>query len=433
MKKASRKTAPPEALTTDTTLARQPGAMRVAFVTDELPRPGTAGHLALNFAIVEWLQGLGHEVEIVLVGHRLPRPVERYALAPVAGPHVRGFGGYVVAASAHAVARSLARAALRILPAALAGRLRAARHGADAVLGNFTTAADAAWCARHAARHRPDVLLIDTIFRAPVLAAPAMEGFNSVLVTHDLFHRRHRALRSAGYRVQPAQLSREEEAALAARARHIAAIQPDEAKILAEMCPARDVFLLPMPATPAPPPPDAERLPRRLVFIGSASLPNLDGLRWFFTEVWPRLRGQGISLDLLGDCGPALRNLPEDVARLGRVEEMAPLLHRASLAIAPLRVGSGLKVKLLDYARHGLFTIATPASLDGFAPDGASPFIEAKTAEHFARAIMRQLAAPPAPGAAVAYVSRHYGTEPSFAGLARALRPQRGHVDLPTA
>ena len=52
--------------------------MRFAFVTDELPRPGTAGHLALNFAIIEWLRGLGHEVEVVLVGRRLPRPVERY-------------------------------------------------------------------------------------------------------------------------------------------------------------------------------------------------------------------------------------------------------------------------------------------------------------------------------------------------------------------
>ncbi|GLR67215.1 hypothetical protein GCM10010909_18960 [Acidocella aquatica] len=407
--------------------------MRVAFITDELPRPGTAGHLALNFAIIEWLQGLGHEVEILLVGHRLPRPVEGYALAPVAGPHVRGFGGYVVAVSPRVIVRSVARALLRRLPATLAAKIRAARHGADAVLGSFTSAADAAWCARHAARSRPDVLLLDTIFRAPVLAAPGLSGLNSVLITHDLFHRRHRALRSAGYRVQPAQLSREEETALAGRARHIAAIQPDEAKIFADMCPARDIFLLPMPASPAPAPPGIEKLPRRLVFIGSASLPNLDGLRWFFTEVWPRLRGQGITLDLIGDCGPALRGLPEGVTRLGRVDDISPLLHRASLAIAPLRVGSGLKIKLLDYARHGLFTIATPASLNGFAPDAASPFIEAKAADHFARAIVKQLSAPPPPGAALAYISRHYGTGPSFAGLARALLPLKGHADLPTA
>ncbi len=405
--------------------------MRIAFVTDELPRPGTAGHLALNFAIIEWLQSLGHEVEVLLVGRRMPRPVERYGLVPVCGPHVRSFGAYVVAASPRVALRSVARALLRRLPAALAAKIRAMRLGTDAVLGDFTSPADAAWCARHAARHPPDALLVDTIFRAPVLAASGLAGLNSVLITHDLFHRRHRALRSAGYRVQPAQLSREDEAVLAARARHIAAIQPEEAKILSLMCPAQNVFLLPMPAAPAISPPGTAKLPGRLVFIGSASLPNLDGLRWFFTEVWPRLRGQGLTLDLIGDCGPALRSVPEGVTRLGRVENIAPLLHRASLAIAPLRVGSGLKIKLLDYARHGLFTVATPASLDGFAPDSASPFIEAKAPEQFARAILKQLASPPPPGIALAYIARHYGTGPSFAGLARALMPQMGRANLP--
>ncbi|HUW79973.1 MAG TPA: glycosyltransferase family 4 protein [Acidocella sp.] len=137
--------------------------------------------------------------------------------------------------------------------------------------------------------------------------------------------------------------------------------------------------------------------------------------------VWPRLADSGITLDLIGDCGAALRNLPEGVARLGRVEDFSPLLHRAALGIAPLRVGSGLKVKLLDYARHGLFTVATPASLEGFAQDSEAPFITAASAENFALAIAAQLAAPPAPECALNYVVRHYGIGASFAGLAKAL------------
>jgi succinoglycan biosynthesis protein ExoO len=405
--------------------------MRFAFVTDELPRPGTAGHLALNFAIIEWLRGLGHEVEVVLVGRRLPRPVERYGLVTVAGPHIHSFGGYIVASFPRALASSVGHTLLRRLPPSRATKLRHRRHGADTVLGSFTSAADAAWCARHCAKNPPDAVLVDTIFRTPILAAPGLANLNSVLITHDLFHRRHRAMRSAGYSVQPEHLSREDEAALAATARHIAAIQPEEAKILTAMCPDRDVFLLPMPATPAPPPPGTAKLPHRLVFIGSASLPNLDGLRWFFTEVWPRLRGRGVTLDLIGDCGPALRLVPEGVTRLGRVNNIAPLLHRAALAIAPLRVGSGLKIKLLDYARHGLLTIATPASLEGFAHDPDSPFIEAKTPEAFARAIIKQLKSPPPPDAALAYIASHYGPGPSFAGLAQALLPQKGHATLP--
>ncbi|HUW79972.1 MAG TPA: hypothetical protein VMV54_03645, partial [Acidocella sp.] len=179
----------------------------------ELPRPGSAGHLALNFAIIEWLQGLGHEIVILLVGARLAVPVERYGLAPVAGPRIKGFGDYVVAGSPHAAAGVLARAAIRHLPASLSARIRGARHRAYTVLGGFASKADSVWCARYIARTRPDAVIIDTIFRAGLLAEPEMRAVNSMIVAHDVFHRRHLALTSAGYSVQPRRLSREDEAA----------------------------------------------------------------------------------------------------------------------------------------------------------------------------------------------------------------------------
>ena len=395
--------------------------MRYAFVTDVLPRPGSAGHLAFNHAIISWLLGLGHEVVVLLTGVRLSAPVERYELAPVVGAHVLGARNYVAARSPGSIAGILARAAVRQFPNGLATRIRGTRHGADTVLGAFCTKADLRWCARYIARTRPDAVLIDTIFRAGLLAEPELAGMNSVIVAHDVFHRRHLALTAAGYRVRPQRLTREDEAGWLGFARHIAAIQPEEAELLGAMCPAQNVFSAPMPATPAPPPPDQVRLPRRLVFVGSATLPNLDGLRWFFSTVWPKLEPQGVTLELIGDCGAALPRLPPGVSRIGRIDDLAPALHRTALAIAPLRVGSGLKIKLLDYARHGLFTVATPASLEGFAPDPLSPFIPAASAEAFAEAILRQLGAPWGPEAALAYVTRHYGIAASFKELAQAL------------
>jgi succinoglycan biosynthesis protein ExoO len=316
----------------------------------------------------------------------------------------------VVPASAGGVARA-------VVPA----RLRGARGGTDAVLGAFASAGDLAWCGRYIAQAQPDAVLVDTMFRAGVLALPELAGVNSVVIAHDVFHRRHRALVTAGYRVRPAALTREDEAGYLCRARHIAAIQPEEAALLAAMCPGANVFTAPMPALPCPRPAGLRVIPGRLVFVGSAALPNLDGLRWFFDEVWHLLAGRGISLDLAGDCGPALRQVPMGVTRLGRVKNLAPVLHRAALAIAPLRVGSGLKIKLLDYARHGLFTVATPASLAGFAADKAAPFLPAADAGAFARAILRGLAEPGPPAAALDYVAAHYGVAASFAGLAEAL------------
>jgi succinoglycan biosynthesis protein ExoO len=84
-------------------------------------------------------------------------------------------------------------------------------------------------------------------------------------------------------------------------------------------------------------------------------------------------------------------------------------------------VGSGLKIKLLDYARHGLFTVGTPASLAGFAADPAAPFIAASGEMAFAAAVIRQLGKKHDDRMALTYVDRHYGIGPSFAGLGAAL------------
>ncbi len=393
----------------------------IVFVTDELPKPGAAGHLAFNHAILHWLRSEGFAVSILFTGARLASPLERYDLTPIKGPHVSQIGPFAAALSPAAMGRILARGALKLLPSSLATKLRRSRYQADAVLGSFPTPADLRWCARAIGRLRPQAVLIDTMFRAPLLAEPELAGLNSIIIAHDVFHRRAQVLTAAGYHVLPEMLTRAREAMLLSRARALAAIQPEEAELLRDMCPAQNVFITPMPAPPCPPPPETERIPGRLVFVGSATLPNLDGMRWFFSEIWPLLRGKGITMDLVGDCGPVLRQLPGGVKIWGRVDNMAPILHRAALAISPLRAGSGLKIKMLDYARHGLFTVATPPSLQGFYPDAASPFIIAGSAAMFAQAVLRHVATPPPPSAALAYVSQHYGTEASFAALREAL------------
>ena len=344
---------------------------------------------------------------------------------------MRQLGSRILITSPAALAQQIAQALLRILPPELAARLRRTRHKADLVLGAFPSAEDTRWCARAVARLKPEAVLIDTIFRTPVLAEPELKGLNAVIIAHDIFHRRALAMEAAGYSVQPRDLTRAREAVLLGRARAIAAVQPDEAAIIRAMCPEVAVFTAPMPALPCPAPPDVKRIPGRLVFVGGAGLPNLDGMRWFLSEIWPLLGGHGITLDILGDCGTALRRLPPGVRATGRVPDLAPYLHRASLAIAPLRAGSGLKLKLLDYARHGLSTIVTPPALAGFASDPASPFIIAGSAVMFAEAVRRVIQDPPATETAMEYCVRYYGEEASFAGLKAALQNDGGQEKKP--
>ncbi len=52
------------------------------------------------------------------------------------------------------------------------------------------------------------------------------------------------------------------------------------------------------------------------MFLGSDSIHNVDGLRWFFDQVWPRLRAlrPSVRLDVCGTVGRAFAAAPEGVA-----------------------------------------------------------------------------------------------------------------------
>ncbi|HQT88893.1 MAG TPA: glycosyltransferase family 4 protein [Acidiphilium sp.] len=381
--------------------------------------PGRAGHLAYNHALISHWRAEGHHVTIFLTRPRINQLIAHHPGIPVLGPHLWSIGRHLIATEPRTLA-NLIRRALPHRPSAAPNR---------AILGAPITTKQTNWIARHLPASNsdasnpdasnPDALIIDTIFRAPLLDHPTLQGRKSILIAHDLFHRRHAALTLAGLSPRPEHLTRADEIALLNKASSIVAIQPDEAALIAEMCPERQVITVPMPAAATPRIPGTQRALASLVFLGSASLPNLDGLRWFLETIWPRLhaRRPDITLDLVGDCALALNPLPPGIHRLGRVPNLAPTLHRASLAIAPLRAGSGLKIKLLDYARHGLTTIASPAALEGLAPDPASPFIPAATPQDFIRAILTNLATPRSDLRALAYITNHYGPAHIFAPL----------------
>ncbi|MBW8268723.1 glycosyltransferase family 4 protein [Caldovatus sp. SYSU G05006] len=410
----------------------------MVLVTDEVPRPGLAGHLAVNHAIVAHLAARGHEVLILLARPRLPWPVQRLAAAAldparvrVEGPGLIAGRGWIAAAPRPA-ARILARQALALLPAGLRERLRRrARAGAyglvDAVLGRFLDPAAAERAAARIAALAPQAVLVDTIFRAPLLRDPRLAGTQAVLIAHDVFHRRHAALSVRGLRLHPERLAAEDERDLLRLARTVVAIQPEEEALLRDLVPERRVLCAPMPALPRPRPPAIAREPGLLVFLGSDSAHNLDGMRWFLAEVWPRLRATlpGARLEICGSIGRALgAGLPEGVRARGVVRDLGPVLHRAACAVAPVLAGSGLKIKLLDYAAHGLPVVTTPAGAAGFAPAPDRPFFVTGDAEGFARAAAR-LAADEAgfarrERAALGYCAL-YAPERVFAALTAAV------------
>ena len=169
------------------------------------------------------------------------------------------------------------------------------------------------------------------------------------------------------------------------------AIQPEEAQQLVALAPTTEVITAAMPITYDAAEP-GRRVAGRFVFVGSEGLTNADGLRWCITTIWPLIR-QAVPQAELHVHGSVCRLLGEapapGVVLHGYTPDLADALAQATIALAPLRAGSGLKIKMLDYMRHGLPCVTTSVGASGFQRPSKWPFLVADEPTAFAEQAVR--------------------------------------------
>lgn len=111
--------------------------------------------------------------------------------------------------------------------------------------------------------------------------------------------------------------------------------------------------------------------PREALFIGHFHhAPNVDGIRWFVHDIWPAVRARhaDAQLTIIGTYATAevraLGAVP-GVSVVGYVPDTQPFLDRASVAIAPLRYGAGMKGKVTEAMAAGVPVVTTSAGIQG--------------------------------------------------------------------
>ena len=128
--------------------------------------------------------------------------------------------------------------------------------------------------------------------------------------------------------------------------------------------------------------------PPVVVFGSRGWLPNEESTAWFAGEVWPAVRAAspGAILHLFGanaETGPAgivAHPSPEDSG-----EVYAP----GSILVVPLRIASGVRIKILEAWARGVPVVATPAALAGLEAEDGREALVVRDAGEFAAAIQR--------------------------------------------
>ncbi len=288
-------------------------------------------------------------------------------------------GGFIVALDPSVLLRA-ARAALGRL-----GVVRAAK--APYAVALPWRAADQVFIARHAAR--ADAVVADYAFLTDAIPFAQRPSAPSLVVMHDLVSSRAAQFARLGGADTVAAVGAVAEMAMLDAADAVLAIQPTEAAAVRAALPGKRVLLAPMAVRPVAAP--APGSGASLLFVGSNTAPNVDGLRWLFQAVWPGL--SGVTLVVAGAVRDAFPAAPPGVRFTGPVRDLAALYAEAALVLVPLRAGSGLKIKLIEALGHGKAVVATSVALQGI-PELAVAVAVADTADGFAGAITRLLSDP---------------------------------------
>ncbi len=356
----------------------------------------TNGSSIYVLSIMAYLKSLGYRVH-----YRSPSPLTlgRWAVARLL-PETSVFDTYAIRGTIRLgtyICRldpaAYVRAALAVADRLVGGlglRVRLSRPPPHAMAVS-SNSADRAFLRQMICRPG-DVVLLDYAFLTPSIADLGGERVPSIVIMHDLISSRAAQFggldRADGF----PSISLDDEMALLGRADLVLAIQHDEAAIVRANLPDQAVAAAPMAVNIADEPHPGED--QSVLFVGSLAEPNADGLFWFLETVWPALRGRhpNASLDVVGSVCQRLAVVPPGVVLHGVVPHLDDFYRRAGIVISPLRVGSGLKIKLIEALGWGKAVVATPVTLQGVAAQVGDAVAIATDAREFITALDRLIA-----------------------------------------
>ncbi len=136
-----------------------------------------------------------------------------------------------------------------------------------------------------------------------------------------------------------------------------------------------------------------------LLFVGSFEhTPNIEAVRRLITAILPRVQTlrPDVTLSIVGANPPLeIRQMASGAIDLaGWVPDVAPYLDRAALVAAPISLGGGMRIKVLEALAHGKALVASPLALAGLDVVHGTHVVAADSDEQFVQAIVRLLDNP---------------------------------------
>jgi glycosyltransferase involved in cell wall biosynthesis len=139
------------------------------------------------------------------------------------------------------------------------------------------------------------------------------------------------------------------------------------------------------------------RASKEVLFVGGLHWPpNAEAVTFLLGDVWPSLRQEcpDARLTIVGRDHHALSRQwqkSENVVFAGYVDDLEPFYERCAVVVAPVRSGSGLRVKILDAFARAIPVVSTTIGCEGLDVMPGTHLLIGDDAGGFARAVARLL------------------------------------------
>ncbi len=134
-------------------------------------------------------------------------------------------------------------------------------------------------------------------------------------------------------------------------------------------------------------------LPHSILIVGSlAWQPQRDSVFWFLDKIFPRIRQQvpDASVTIAGMSPPKdLRERASDSVHIpGFVEDLDAIIARSQVLAIPLRIGGGMRIKILEFFAKAKAVVSTSIGAEGNIAENGAHYLAADSEIDFANAVI---------------------------------------------
>lgn len=215
--------------------------------------------------------------------------------------------------------------------------------------------------------YQPDVVLVNYTYLSKLLDYTP-QSIIKIIDTHDSLYLRFKSIYNSDKPLYRFRITIEDEIRALNRADKVVSIQAEEEAFFKKHgCKAALLTIghhIPFKI------PKSRAVKNKLLYIGSNYSANMDAIIYFLDEIWPSVLRINPSVQLLiaGAISEGLKDAGKQypsVKFLGHVRNLQHVYDEIDVAINPVRIGSGMKIKNIEALSYGRPVITTRLGAEG--------------------------------------------------------------------